>query len=79
MKIAIFEVEPWEEDAFVALGRQHEVAFEAERLGPGLAEKHKDAAVISTFIYSDLGCEVLERFDDLRLIATRSWKPIRRV
>ena len=72
MKIAIFEVEPWEEDAFVALGRQHEVAFEAERLGPGLAEKHKDAAVISTFIYSDLGCEVLERFDDLRLIATRS-------
>jgi D-lactate dehydrogenase len=72
MKIAIFETEPWEEEAFNALQEDHEVVLTEAKLNRDNAELFKDADIISTFIYSNLGQEVLESFEDLRLIATRS-------
>lgn len=72
MKIAVFEVEEWERSAFEELESDHELVYRADELTPELAEEVADADVISTFIYSDGGEETLSRFQDLKLIATRS-------
>ncbi len=72
MKIVIFDVEPWECEAFEPLGRDHDVVFEEASLDAEQAERHSDAEVISAFIYSDFSGEVLQRFDDLKFVATRS-------
>lgn len=72
MRISIFEVEEWERDAFRALQEDHEVRFESEPLDEVLAKEHADADVVSTFIYSRVNAEVLDSFDGLGLVATRS-------
>lgn len=72
MKIVIFEVEDWERKAFEQFESDHEVVYFAKPLDSDGASEHSDADVISTFIYSDLSCSVLEQFDRLKLIATRS-------
>lgn len=72
MKIAVFEVEDWERDAFQPLQGEHDVVFLNEPLNAVNAGRYADAEVISTFIYSNLNRMVLEQFDHLRLIATRS-------
>jgi len=72
MKIAIFESEPWEHEAFEALSDGHEIVVEEGDLDAALAETHKDAEIISTFIHSDLSQQVLETFERLKFIATRS-------
>lgn len=72
MKIVIFEVEDWEREAFEGFESNHDVVYVAESLGKDNAPDHSDADIISTFIYSDLGCEVLRQFEHLKVIATRS-------
>lgn len=44
----------------------------SEALSKQNAEQHADAEIISTFIYSDLSREVLQKLPELKLIATRS-------
>jgi D-lactate dehydrogenase len=72
MKIAVFEVEAWEQEAFEDLKRDHEIEFTAEKLSEDTAAAHADADIISTFIYSKLSEGILANFSDLTLIATRS-------
>lgn len=72
MKIVIFEIEPWERDAFEDLQRDHEIVFESRRLSAETADDHADAEIISTFVYSSLDAEVLSKLPKLKLIATRS-------
>ena len=72
MKIAAFEMEPWECESFETLQNEHDVRFDERPLSVETAEDHADAEIISTFIYSDLSRQVLEKFDSLQLIATRS-------
>ncbi len=72
MKITVFEMEDWERDAFRGLAEEHEVRFSSERLTRKNASDHRDAEVISPFIYSDLSRSVLEQLSALKLIATRS-------
>ncbi len=72
MKIAVFEVEEWERDAFKSLQGEHELIFRDERLTIENVQTYTDVDIVSPFIYSDLGQRVLERFDHLELIATRS-------
>jgi D-lactate dehydrogenase len=72
MKIAVFEVEDWERDAFRSLQEEHEVVFLNEPLNAANAGGYADADVVSTFIYSNLNRMVLEQFEHLELIATRS-------
>jgi D-lactate dehydrogenase len=72
MKISVFEAEPWEQESFEALKGDHEIRFAEEALDKENGKEHEDADVISTFIYSNLGVDVLEAFKNLRLISTRS-------
>ncbi len=72
MKIAVYEIEDWERDAFQGLGDGREFAFSVKPLTARTAEEHPEAKVVSTFINSDLGNHVLEKFPDLEMIATRS-------
>jgi D-lactate dehydrogenase len=71
MKIAVFEAEERERNAFEKLKAKHNVVFVSEPLKPGMI-RHTDADVISTFIYSEMGAAVIDQFPDLKLIATRS-------
>ncbi|WP_349369716.1 hydroxyacid dehydrogenase [Salinarimonas sp.] len=71
-RIAIFEVEEWERETFADLARAHDVVFREETLEAGNAGEAAGAEVLSTFIYSRLTREVLEPFENLKLIATRS-------
>jgi D-lactate dehydrogenase len=72
MKIVAFEIEPWERDAFAILGEEHTLILLEAKLTAANAKDYADADVISTFIFSNLDKNVLEQFDDLKLIATRS-------
>ncbi|MCF7854497.1 MAG: hydroxyacid dehydrogenase [Candidatus Pacebacteria bacterium] len=74
MKIIIYEVEDWERPSFekVAEESEHEVIFVPRPLSAENAAENSDAEIISTFIYSDLDAEVLNKFTNVKLIATRS-------
>lgn len=72
MRIAVFEVEPWERDAFERLSEQHELHFTERPLKAGQADEFAEAEVLCPFIYSELDAASLARFPGLRLIATRS-------
>jgi len=72
MKVVVFEVEEWERQAFDKLKGEHKFEFVEKPLSADNARRYADADIISTFIYSDLGAEVLGQFEYLKLIATRS-------
>ena len=72
MKIAMFEIEPWESAAFKALEEDHEIVYHEGPLDAAAAEDVADAEIISVFIYSRLDQKLLDRFDRLKLITTRS-------
>ncbi len=72
MKIAVFEAERWEQEAFEGLGAKHEVTFFEGRLTAENAARHAEIEIVSPFIYSRLNEEALGRLGRLRLIATRS-------
>jgi D-lactate dehydrogenase len=72
MKIVIFETEPRETSAFDALKRGHELVLTGQPLRADNAAQYADAEIVSTFIYSKFGRDVLEKLPALKLIATRS-------
>jgi len=72
MKIVFFEAENWECDILQQICCNHEVVFTEEALGRQNVHLYKDADVISPFVHSVLDRSVLEGFEHLRFIATRS-------
>jgi D-lactate dehydrogenase len=72
MKVVVFEAEDRERSAFDRLRPAHEVVFVTDPLKPSNVKEHADADVVSTFIYSELGLNVIEQLPKLKLIATRS-------
>jgi D-lactate dehydrogenase len=72
MKIVLFELEGWEREAFTELGEANDLEMVVEPLSSETVEKHADAEIVSTFIYSKLDRSVLEQLPELKLIATRS-------
>jgi D-lactate dehydrogenase len=72
MKVVIFDTEAWERKYFDQLKDDHELVMLEESCKAAIAEQHADADVISVFIYSQLSSDVLEKFENLKLIATRS-------
>lgn len=72
MKIAIFEVEPHEQEVFSCLNEHHQVTFIPVPLNAQNAEEHADAEIISTFIYSRLSSQTFQKLPNLKMIATRS-------
>ncbi len=74
MKIVIYEVEDWERKFFERFSEKeaHDVFFVSEPLTEKNAGDHPDADIVSTFIYSKPSQFVLQQFNQLKLIATRS-------
>lgn len=72
MKIVAFESEPRETSVFDRLKPDHDVTLVKESLRDNNVGRYADAEIISTFIYSKLGHDVLDQLPSLRLIATRS-------
>jgi D-lactate dehydrogenase len=71
MKVAIFEEAEWERQAYAALGPTHHVTSVPDSLN-GRTIARADAEIVSTRTGSDLSADVLRRFPDLRMVATRS-------
>ena len=72
MKIVLFEFEPREAPVFEPLKQQHDVSIVEEPLRHENAARYAEAQIVSTFIYSKLDRQVLEKLPALKLIATRS-------
>jgi D-lactate dehydrogenase len=72
MKVVVFESEPREASVFDRLKPDHDVTLIEESLRDTNVGRYADAEIISTFIYSKLGRDVLDQLPSLRLIATRS-------
>jgi len=72
MKIAFFEVKPWEKDYLKKKLKGHSLQFFDEILSAGNASKIANVDVISVFIYSHIDSNLLSRLKKLKLIATRS-------
>ncbi len=72
MKIVFFEVEKWEEEHINSSFSSYQPILTSEKLDETTFSKYADAEIISCFIYSKLTKEVLEKFSNLKLIATRS-------
>ena len=72
MKIVVFEVADWEQQACLGLQPPHIVECLEAPLTQATSGDHADAEVIATFIGSDLSGGVLRRMPKLRLVATRS-------
>jgi D-lactate dehydrogenase len=72
MKISLFDLEVWERECFEPLADDHELRFVAEPLTPDNAGEHRDAEVVSGFIFSTFNDRVIEQLTNLRLITTRS-------
>jgi D-lactate dehydrogenase len=72
MKTYFFEIESWENDLLSGMCRKFDYEVVKSPLNAENATHYQDADVISCFIYSSLTREVLEKFKNLKLIATRS-------
>ena len=72
MNIAFFETEPWEKELFEQALGGHTLSFSSEPLDAAMLVRHKDAEILSSFIYSKLSRDVLSQLPKLTLIATRS-------
>ena len=72
MRVVLFETEDWEREACHRLSHDHALSCTRDPLNAETVETHADAEVVSPFVNSRLGPEVLERLPRLRLIATRS-------
>lgn len=72
MKIAFFEVRPWEKEYLSERLRKHELIFFEEPLNDKNIEKIKNCEVLSVFIYSKVSKEALAKLLKLKLVTTRS-------
>ncbi len=72
MKVVVFETEEWEHQACLRLDPAHELSCTREPLDARTAADYPDVEIVSTFVNSKLGADVLGRFPSLKLIATRS-------
>lgn len=72
MKIAFFEIEPWEKDYIKKKLEGHDVIFYETPLSKTNISDVKDVEAVSIFIYSKLDISIIEQMPHLRLITTRS-------
>ena len=69
-KIAFFEMEEWEKPYLKKEFKNHKLYFFDDELNEKNA--NKDFDIISVFIYSKVDKKILDKFENLKLIATRS-------
>lgn len=65
-------MERWECEECIDLNKNNTLVMLRDVLSTETADPHKNAEIISPFIYSDLSSEILRMFPDLKMIATRS-------
>jgi D-lactate dehydrogenase len=71
LKIAFFEVEGWEKE-YIKKNFKDKNLYFLRTLDKDLIKKKEDFDVISIFIYSRINKKVLDKFPNLKFIATRS-------
>lgn len=71
-RIVFFEVEEWEDQYIKDALSGQEVSLTKDKLESQNAEQYKDFEIVSTFIYSTLSKEVLEKMPNVKCIVTRS-------
>jgi len=71
-KIAFFELEDWEKDYLIKDLNNCRLQFIDDPLKENNAAQAKDADAIGIFIYSAVNKKILEKFQNLKLIATLS-------
>ena len=72
MKIAFFEVKPWEKKYLEKQLKGHSLKFFEEELDEQNVSKIKEVEAISVFIYSEVNKKILSKLPKLKIIATRS-------
>ncbi|MDO8467916.1 MAG: NAD(P)-dependent oxidoreductase [Nanoarchaeota archaeon] len=72
MKIAIFDVEPWEKEKFKQAFKNENLVLFHEELNSSNLEKVKDADIVSSFIDSKFDKKTISCFTKLKAIITRS-------
>ncbi len=72
MRIAFFEVKPWEKDYLKKKLRNHKLEFYEQPLSIDNVKKVRNSDAISVFIYSKIDKQVLQKLPKLKLITTRS-------
>ncbi|MDO8621334.1 MAG: NAD(P)-dependent oxidoreductase [Candidatus Levybacteria bacterium] len=70
--IVFFEIEKWEIEHIQKIDPQIQAVFTDEKAHDGKDESLFKSTIISTFIYSELNQETLDKFPNLKFIATRS-------
>lgn len=71
-KVIFFEVEDWEKKYIENALSEYQPVLTEEKLEETTTAKYQDAEIISTFIYSTLTKEILDKLPNLKFIATRS-------
>jgi len=71
-KIVFFETEKWEEEYIKNNLGGEDIIITQEKLTDETVSKYEDLELASTFIYSDLSRQVLEKLPNLKFLATRS-------
>lgn len=72
MLIACFETEDWEKDLLSQKYAEHDIRFFGGHATADSVGEVADAEILSTFIYSKIDSQVLDRMPSLKLIVTRS-------
>ncbi|MCK5176903.1 MAG: hydroxyacid dehydrogenase [Candidatus Aenigmarchaeota archaeon] len=70
--IVFFEIKPWEKAYLKKKLKHHNLEFFEEKINNDNLSKAKNADIISVFIYSQVGADVLKKLTNLKMIATRS-------
>ena len=71
-KIAFFEVKPWEEEYLKQRLGGFDLAFFSDKLSVENADLVKNYQIVSVFVDSQVGSEVILKLPELKMIATRS-------
>lgn len=72
MQIVFFGAEGWEPDKLQTLTSKHEVLFTPDPLSAENVQQYCDADIVSPFVHCKLDASVLQQFQQLKYIATRS-------
>lgn len=72
MKIAFFELEGWEDETIKQSFPKDELYLSKEKLTAETVQPAADAEIVSIFIGSKIGADLLAHFANLKLITTRS-------
>lgn len=71
-KILFSEIEPWEREYLRSKLRKYKPKFIKEKILPKTAGKYRGYNIISTFIYSKIDKQAIQKLKNLKFIATRS-------